>query len=111
MNRFKQYMEIIQEMMDEKKGTVEKEGTVNDIMKELTEKFELDTYNNGGAYPDKTIFEKLIEIKNKLNVINSPALYTNLANKLKETSWGKNLGITMKKYNGFEKLETALMKQ
>ena len=104
MSRFKQYMSIIQEM-DEKKGTV------NDIMKELTEVFELDTYNNGGAYPDKTIFKKLIEIKNKLNVINSTALYKNLANELKKTSWAQNLGETMSKYKGFEELETALMKQ
>jgi hypothetical protein len=94
-------MEIIQE----------NEGTVNDIMKELTEVFELDTYNNGGAYPDKTIFKKLIEIKNKLNVINSPALYTNLANELKKTSWAQNLGKTMNEYKGFEELEKALMKQ
>ena len=105
MSRFKQYMSIIQEMMDEKKGTVEK------IMQELREKFELETRNNGGAYPDKIIFEKLIEIKNRLKVINSSDLYKDLANELKETSWAQNLGRTMDDYKNFEELGKALMKQ
>ena len=102
MSRFKQYMSIIQE-------TNEKKGTVNDIMEKLTDEFELDTHNNGGAYPDKIIFKKLIEIKNELKVINSSVLYEKLADELEKTFWAQNLGRTMKKHNGFEELEKVLL--